>query len=60
MTTKFYPVGIQTFSEIINKNYLYVDKTEYIYRMTHYGKKYLFLSRPRRFGKSLLASTRQS
>ena len=60
MTTKFYPVGIQTFSEIINKNYLYVDKTEYIYRMTHYGKKYLFLSRPRRFGKSLLASTLQS
>ena len=60
MATKFYPVGIQTFSEIITKNYLYVDKTEYIYRMTHYGKKYLFLSRPRRFGKSLLASTLQS
>lgn len=60
MATKFYPVGIQTFSEIITKNYLYVDKTEYIYRMTHYGKKYLFLSRPRRFGKSLLTSTLQS
>ena len=41
MATKFYPVGIQTFSEIITKNYLYVDKTEYIYRMTHYGKKYI-------------------
>ena len=60
MAKKFYPIGIQTFSEIINKNYLYIDKTEYIYRMTHFGKKYLFLSRPRRFGKSLLVSTLQS
>ena len=60
MATKFYPVGIQTFSEIVTKNYIYVDKTEYIYRMTHFGKKYLFLSRPRRFGKSLLVSTLQS
>ncbi len=60
MAPKFYPVGIQTFSEIVTGNYLYVDKTEYIYRMTHYGKKYLFLSRPRRFGKSLLTSTLQS
>ena len=60
MARKFYPVGIQTFSEIINKNYLYIDKTEYIYRMTHFGKKYLFLSRPRRFGKSLLVSTLKS
>mgnify|MGYP001328334689 CR=1 FL=1 len=32
---KFYPVGIQTFSEIIGKHYLYIDKTEYVYRMTH-------------------------
>lgn len=32
---KFYPVGIQTFSEIIGKNYLYIDKTGYVYRMTH-------------------------
>ncbi len=54
---KFYPVGIQTFSEIIGKNYLYIDKTEYVYRMTHSASKYMFLSRPRRFGKSLLAST---
>lgn len=60
MARKFYPVGIQTFSEIITKNYLYIDKTEYIYNMTHFGKKYLFLSRPRRFGKSLLVSTLQS
>ena len=47
---KFYPVGIQTFSEIIGKNYLYIDKTEYVYRMTHSASKYMFLSRPRRFG----------
>ena len=59
-TLKLYPVGIQTFSEIINRNLLYVDKTEYIYQMTHNGGKYFFLSRPRRFGKSLLTSTFQS
>ena len=51
-----YPVGIQTFSEIRKNNLLYIDKTEYVYRMTHSGK-YMFLSRPRRFGKSLLVST---
>ena len=52
-----YPIGIQTFSELRQKDYLYVDKTEQIYRMTHSGSKYIFLSRPRRFGKSLLTST---
>lgn len=57
---KFYPVGIQTFSEIIGKNYLYIDKTGYVYRMTYSASKYMFLSRPRRFGKSLLASTLHS
>ena len=57
---KFYPVGIQTFSEIIGKNYLYIDNTGYVYRMTHSASKYMFLSRPRRFGKSLLASTLHS
>lgn len=57
---KLYPVGIQTFSEIINRNLLYIDKTEYVYRMTHGGGKHFFLSRPRRFGKSLLTSTFQS
>ncbi len=51
-----YPVGIQTFSEIITKGYLYVDKTEYIYNLLD-SSKYVFLSRPRRFGKSLLMST---
>ena len=54
---RLYPIGIQTFSEIINKDYLYIDKTEYVYRMTHSASKYMFLSRPRRFGKSLLTST---
>ena len=54
---KKYPVGIQTFSELRGKNYLYIDKTEYVYRMTHSDSKYMFLSRPRRFGKSLLTST---
>ncbi len=54
---KLYPIGIQTFSEIRRKDYLYIDKTEYVYRMTHTDSKYLFLSRPRRFGKSLLTST---
>ena len=52
-----YPIGIQTFSELVNKHYLYIDKTEYVYRMAHGNSKYLFLSRPRRFGKSLLTST---
>jgi hypothetical protein len=50
------PVGIQTFSEIIEEKYLYVDKTRHIGELIQTGK-YLFLSRPRRFGKSLLVST---
>ena len=60
MTPRLYPVGIQTFSEIIESNLVYVDKTEYVYRMTHSGSKSVFLSRPRRFGKSLLTSTLHS
>ena len=51
-----YPIGIQTFSEIRKGNYLYVDKTSYVYDLTN-SYKYVFLSRPRRFGKSLLTST---
>ncbi len=51
-----YPIGIQTFSEIRNGGYLYVDKTQQVYDITS-QYKYVFLSRPRRFGKSLLAST---
>ena len=60
MALKLYPIGIQTFEEIINRNLLYIDKTEYIYRMAHSGGKHFFLGRPRRFGKSLLVSTMQS
>ena len=56
-TRRRYPIGIQTFSVIREGDYLYVDKTEYVYRMTHGDAKYMFLSRPRRFGKSLLTST---
>ena len=54
------PIGIQTFEKIIEGNYLYIDKTEYIYRMVHGASNYCFLSRPRRFGKSLLTSTLHS
>ncbi len=50
------PIGISTFSQIIKEDYLYIDKTEEAYELiTNY--KYSFLSRPRRFGKSLLVST---
>ncbi len=51
------PIGIQDFSEIINNGYLYVDKTSLIYNLVKPPKGYYFLSRPRRFGKSLLIST---
>ena len=57
MARKLYPIGIQTFEEIRKLDNLYIDKTEYVYRMTHTNGKYFFLSRPRRFGKSLLVST---
>ncbi len=50
------PLGMSTFSDIIQKNYLYVDKTEHIHRLIT-SSKYYFLSRPRRFGKSLMVST---
>ena len=59
MTTRRYPVGIQTFSEIIRGGYVYVDKTDLVWQLVHYPK-YIFLSRPRRFGKSLLTSTLES
>ena len=58
-TLKRLPVGIQTFSEVIGRDCLYIDKTEYIWKMMNFSK-YIFLSRPRRFGKSLLVSTIQS
>ena len=59
MATKRYPLGIQTFSEIMKGNYFYADKTDIVYRLAHYAK-FHFLSRPRRFGKSLFVSTLQA
>ena len=52
-----YPIGIQTFQNIVEGNYVYVDKTRYIVDFLKRGLKFIFLSRPRRFGKSLFAST---
>ena len=59
MTPRRFPIGIQTFSEIIRGGYVYVDKTELVWQLAHYAK-FIFLSRPRRFGKSLLTSTLES
>ncbi len=53
------PLGIQTFSKMIEGDYLYIDKTEQIYNLITYSGQYYFLARPRRFGKSLLISTLQ-
>lgn len=53
------PIGIQTFEEIRKEGYLYVDKTNMVHQLINNGK-YYFLSRPRRFGKSLLVSTMQA
>ncbi len=57
MTLKPLPIGIQTFRDLIQGGYLYVDKTRWIYNLVRYPKGVYFLSRPRRFGKSLLIST---
>lgn len=51
-----YPIGVQNFEDLRNTNYVYVDKTDLVYKLVHSNKVY-FLSRPRRFGKSLLVST---
>ena len=51
-----YPIGIQSFDQIINEGFVYIDKTDMVYSLANEGKIY-FLSRPRRFGKSLLVST---
>ena len=56
MTERRYPIGIQTFSEVIRGGFVYVDKTDLVWQLAHYAK-FIFLSRPRRFGKSLLSST---
>ena len=57
--SRIYPCGVQTFSDIIEEGMVYVDKTALIYKMVK-KYKYVFLSRPRRFGKSLLSSTLNS
>ncbi len=54
-----YPIGIQTFEKVREGGYVYVDKTDLVYKLTHSGTIF-FLSRPRRFGKSLLVSTLKS
>lgn len=59
MAERRYPIGIQTFSELIREGYIYVDKTDLVWQLSHYAK-FIFLSRPRRFGKSLLSSTLHS
>ena len=59
MMERKYPVGIQTFSKLIEDGYLYVDKTDLIWQLAHYAQ-FIFMSRPRRFGKSLLTATLES
>ena len=54
------PVGIQSFEEIRKQGCLYVDKTDIIWQLANWGKKYNYLSRPRRFGKSVLVDTLES
>ena len=54
-----YPVGIQTFERLRKENYLYIDKTDLVWKMTK-ESPFVFLSRPRRFGKSLLTTTLSS
>lgn len=54
--SKLYPIGIQNFEKIRKEGYVYIDKTAMIYQLVKTGN-YYFLSRPRRFGKSLLIST---
>lgn len=53
------PVGIQSFKEIRTDNYVYVDKTDLVWYLANLGDKYNYLSRPRRFGKSVLVDTLQ-
>jgi hypothetical protein len=59
MTPRRYPIGIQTFSEVIRGGYVYIDKTDLVWQLVDYAK-FIFMSRPRRFGKSLLTSTLES
>ena len=59
MPIRKYPVGVQTFSVIRKEGYIYIDKTDLVWNLAHLAK-YIFLSRPRRFGKSLLTTTLDS
>ena len=59
MEVRRYPIGIQTFSRVIREGYIYIDKTDLIWELAHYAT-FVFMSRPRRFGKSLLTSTLES
>ena len=59
MMRRAYPVGIQTFSEIRDNQMVYIDKTDLVWKLTNMAK-FVFLSRPRRFGKSLLTTTLES
>lgn len=54
---KFLPLAVQDFAQMITGNFVYVDKTRHVYEMAHVPQAYYFLSRPRRFGKTLLVST---
>lgn len=56
MSSKIYPIGVQNFESLRNDGYFYIDKTAMVYQLVKTGR-YYFLSRPRRFGKSLLIST---
>ncbi len=60
MNDRRLPVGIQAFNTIRKEGYLYVDKTDLIWQLANRGKKYNYLSRPRRFGKSVLVDTLQA
>ena len=51
-----FPLSIQSFEDLRKRNYIYVDKTDYLYRLVNQGKSF-FLARPRRFGKSLMCNT---
>ena len=60
MNNRILPVGIQSFQKIRQENYLYVDKTEMVWQLVNMNKTYNYLSRPRRFGKSVLVDTLQA
>ena len=59
MAERRYPIGIQTFSRVIREKCVYIDKTDLVWQLAHYAT-FIFMSRPRRFGKSLLTSTLES